>query len=306
MQTLVVGIATGAIYGLVATGFALVYRLTGVLQFAHGDLAGTAAFVAIVVAAGTGSAASTPGWRSVVGFAAAIASGALAGALLYVIAIRPFFGRPSAIGWIGSTVAVSFGLQGTLAAVFPRAAYVVPDPFGSLSANLIHLPDGAVLPWRTVLVLGLGLAIALSTRTLLRRTMFGAAVTAIASDQTGARLVGLPVERLVTGAFALAGVLGAVAGTIGTPSGAPIGVQTGAVLGLKGIAAAMLGGFDNPDRVFAAAIGIGILESVVTTLHVPGVPALALGAAWRDIMPLLLVVVVLALRPPRHAREIAE
>jgi len=153
---------------------------------------------------------------------------------------------------------------------------------------------------------GVGAVVAILARIVLTRTSFGLAVTAITSEPIGARAAGLPVERLVAMAFALAGALAAIAGIVGTPSGGSIGVQSGAILGLKGIAAAMLGGLVDPDRVFLAALCVGVGEGAITNLHVPGAPSLMLGPAWRDLAPLLLVLVVLAIRAPRHAREIAE
>src|SRR5205807_1596747 len=111
---------------------------------------------------------------------------------------------------------------------------------------------------------------------------------AIADDPVAATLVGLPVDRLVAGAFALAGVLAAVAGLVVTPAGT-LDTRVGLVLGLKGIAAALLGGLGRPRAVFAAALALGVLEAAVASLHVPGFPGLALGPAWRDIAPLVAV-----------------
>jgi branched-chain amino acid transport system permease protein len=307
LQVLITGIATGAVIGLVATGFSLVYRMTGVLQFAHGDVAGAAAFVGILVATGTGPVASSHAGaaRTIAAFAAAIAVAAVAGAGLY-IAVRRASSRNEAFGWIAATTALAFLIEGALSAAFPREAYTLPDPFGLSRRAPIALPGGATLQPRTLVVLAAGIAIALVARALLTRTSFGIAVSAIASEPLAARAAGLRVARLVATGFAAAGALAAVAGLVGTPGGGTITVQTGAILGLKAVAAALLGGLANPDAVFAAAIGIGILEEAVTSLHVPGAPSWMLGPAWRDVVPLLLVLVVLAVRAPRDAREAVE
>ena len=308
VQVVVTGLAVGATYGLVAMGFALVHRLTGVLELAHGDLLGGAVFLGLVVSVGTGPVgrdeAGTAAYLA--GVVVALVAAAIAGALLYLAILRPSYRRRStsrgALGWIGATAAVAFAIEGILAAAFSREAYVFPDPLRFDRLGPIDLGGGATLPVRTLWVLGVGVVVALVARRVLERSTFGDALSAIASEPMGAAAVGLPVDRLVAAAFALAGVLAAVAGVVVAPS-RPIGPSFGLVLGLKGIAAAVLGGLASPGRVFAAGLAIGVLEGAVASLHVPGLPSLGLGPAWRDIAPLLLVLGVLAVRPPRGALE---
>src|SRR5947209_7424546 len=104
LQVVVTGLAAGAAYGLVAIGFALVHRLTGVLQLAHGDLVAGAVFLTVFLVAGTGPVTQTNGtWLEVlVAALGAILVGALVGALLYLTVVRPFFRRQFTIGWIGA------------------------------------------------------------------------------------------------------------------------------------------------------------------------------------------------------------
>ena len=308
IQVVIAGLAAGAVYGLVAIGFTLVYRLTSVLQFAHGDLVGGSLFLAIVIQSGTApvTATSPSVLRYLLAVVLTLAAAALAGALLYTFVLRPFTRRGAAIGWIGATVALAFVIQGALAAAFPREAYVITDPFPFSSWRPIGLPGGASLPPRTLFVLVIGVALAAGIGLLLTRSRFGRAVSAISSEPLGAQIVGLPVDRLTAIAFALAGILAAAAGLIGTPSSGTIGTQTGLLLGLKAIAAALIGGLASPGRVFVAALGVGVIESAVATLHVPGVPRLALGPAWRDIAPLLIAVLVVVLRSRRDLTEAVE
>jgi branched-chain amino acid transport system permease protein len=308
IQVIVAGLAAGAVYGLVAIGFTLVYRLTSVLQFAHGDIVGGSLFLALVVESGTGpiTATSPTVLRYAVAVALTLAITAIASAAVYMFLLRPFTRRGSAVGWIGATVALAFVIQGALAAAFPREAYVVSDPFPFSRWRPISLPNGASLPPRTLFVLAIGLVLAAAVGVLLTRSRFGRAVSAIASEPLGAQIVGLPVDRLTASAFALAGALAAAAGLIGTPSAGAIGTQTGLLLGLKAIAAAWIGGLASPRRVFVAALAVGVFEAAVTTLHVPGFPHLMLGPAWRDIAPLLAALVVVVLRSRRDLTEIAE
>jgi branched-chain amino acid transport system permease protein len=127
---------------------------------------------------------------------------------------------------------------------------------------------------------------------LLGRTNLGKALQAVATEPFGARAIGLPVDGLLTAAFALAGVLAAVAAVVAAPA-APVSADTGALLGLKGLVAALLGRFGSPWKVFAAGLAVGVVETAVASLHVG---ALRLGPAYRDIIPLALAVVVMAVR----------
>jgi branched-chain amino acid transport system permease protein len=308
LQVVVAGVAAGTIYGLVAIGFSVMYRMTSVLQFAHGDLLGAALFVAIVVANGTGPAAQTTAsaWRVGGAYVVAVAFGAAAGAALYLGIVRPFFRRASALGWIGATVAVAFAIEGALAVVFPREAYVLADPFPFARMHPLGVGGGASIAPRTLWVLAVGIVLAVVAGWILARTRFGLAVSAVGDDPFAAQFAGLPVDALTATAFALAGALAAAGGVIGAPAAGAVGTQTGLALGLKGIAAALLARFGAPTRVFAAAVGLGVAEAAITNLHVPGFPRLALGPAWHDVGPLLLAVAVLALRPPRGAAEAVE
>src|SRR5947207_403302 len=122
LQVVVTGLAAGAAYGLVAIGFALVHRLTGVLQLAHGDLVAGAVFLALFLVAGTSPVTqSNVAWPGLLAAAAgAVIAGCAAGALLYLAIVRPFFRRGATLGWLGALVAVGFAIEGVLAAAFSR------------------------------------------------------------------------------------------------------------------------------------------------------------------------------------------
>lgn len=308
LQVVISGLAAGAVYGLVAIGVTLVWRLTSVIQLAYGDFVGGSMFLLLLVAAGTGpvTATNVSVVRYVIAVAVTLAAGAAAGSLLYFGVVRPFLRRGSALGWIGAIVAVALVIEGALAAAFPREAYVLPDPLPFSRWAPISLPGGGSLPVRTIWILLLGLALAGATGYLLTRTRFGAAVEAVSSEPVGAQIVGLPVDRLTAIAFAVAGVLAGLAAVVGTPAGGTITTQTGLLLGLKAIAAALLGGLGSPSRVYRAALLLGVFEAAVVNLHVPGFASLSFGAAWGDVGPLALALIVIAFRTGRTMREPVE
>jgi branched-chain amino acid transport system permease protein len=214
-----------------------------------------------------------------------------AGALLYLIAVRPFLRRRSTIGWVGAMVAAAFAAHGLLQAAFVRQSYVFPDllPFDRIgTGGAISLGGGATVQARSFFVIAAGLALAAASAAVLRRSRQGRALRAVAMDLDAADAVGLPVDRLLALAFAGTGAVAAVAAVVAAP-GSPVNANTGALLGLKGLAAALIAGFGSPWRSFAAGLLVGLLESAVATLHVGG---FRLGPAWSDVAPLLVAVVV--------------
>ena len=128
LQVAITGLAAGGVYGLVAVGYSLVFRLTGTIAFAFGDLIGLGVFATLLVAVGTGpvSQTSVGGAR----YALAVACGVLiciaVGVAGYLLVVEPFLLRGSTVGWIAGTLALAFALRAVLQSVFPREAYVFP------------------------------------------------------------------------------------------------------------------------------------------------------------------------------------
>jgi branched-chain amino acid transport system permease protein len=263
-------------------------------------------FVALLVAAGTApvAVAGIGGARLAGAIVAAIAAAAVAAVVLYAGGLRPFLRRRSAVGWAGTLAAAGFAIQGMVAAAFPRQASVFPEWLPFAHRGPIHL-WGAVIPVRALIVLGAGLAVAAGFEWVLARSDYGLGLQAIAGDRVAAALCGVRVDRLVASAFGLVAAVGALAGLAVAPAAA-VEPATGVVLGLKGLAAACVGGWRSTRHAFVAALGIGVLEAAVVSLHVPGAPSLHLGAAWRDLVPFGLALVALGWRAPALAADPVE
>lgn len=302
-QVLVTGAAAGGIYGLVAAGHALIYRLTGVVNFAFGDLVGLGVFATLLVAAGTGPVSQTSlgGGRFALALAVGllICVGASVGSYLY--AVEPYVARGSTIGWVGATIAVAFAVKALVALLFTRASYVFPDPlpFRKVGEGGYATVGGASVQVRAFFVFALALSLAALATWMLERTRFGRGLQAIAADPEGAQVVGVPVRSLVAAAFGLAGGLAALAAIAAAPSG-PFGIDTGVLLGLKGLVAALLVRFASPWSAFVAGLGLGIAEAAIAGLPVYG---WELGPAYREVLPLAIVLLIVSARPLREALE---
>jgi branched-chain amino acid transport system permease protein len=152
---------------------------------------------------------------------------------------------------------------------------------------------------RSFFVAAVGIALAAGAARFLERTRAGTALRAIADDRDAAILVGLPTGRLLAFAFAGAGAMASLVAIVAAPS-APVSTDGGALIGLKGLVAALLSGFGSPWHALGAGVVVGLVETGVSSFHLGPV---RLGAQYRDILPLALAVVALGLGRARRARS---
>jgi branched-subunit amino acid ABC-type transport system permease component len=306
VQIVISGIAAGALYGVVAVSFSLVYRLTGVIHFALGELISITVLIAVLLAAGVGPVTQTnvDPLRFISSVLAAIVACGLIGGVIYVGGVRPFLARGQVLGWIGTLVAAAFMLRALVEVGFAREGVVFPDVFafeGLGHGGVIVLGGGVTVEYRSFYVMAAGRLLSYFSYLFLDRTSSGRALRAVADDREGALLLGIPVERLLVVAFVLAGALAGVAAIVAAPGGA-VTADTGSLLGLKGLAAAVLGRFVLPWRVVFAGLLLGLVESIVVSADWGPVH---LGPTWGVLIPLLLAVLfVAAARPGARARTI--
>jgi branched-chain amino acid transport system permease protein len=295
LQILASGFAAGAVYGLVGVGHSVVFRLTGVVHFAFGELIALGVFTTLLVAAGSGpvSQTSVGGARFLLALVVGLVVTAAASAGSYFLAIEPYRARGSVIGWVGASLAVAFAVRTLLVVFFDRPAYVFPDPlpFG------VWRVGGATIQQRSLFVAAAALVLAAVGVALLTRTRFGRGLEAIAQDFDAAVVTGLPVARLVGIAFALAGVWAGLAAILAAPSAA-FDVDAAARYGLYGLVAAIVVWFE-PRRSLVAGIVIGLVQATVTSAHLGGAQ---LGPAYRDVIPVVLGLALVG----RYARRSAE
>src|SRR5918912_1124521 len=155
VQVSFTGLSAGGVYGLIAIGHSLIYRLTGIVHFALGDLIGLGAFATLLVAAGT-------------------AVCVLGGAAGYVAVVQPYLASRSAIGWVVATLALGFAIRAAMDAVFSRPAYVFPDPvsFRGVGRNGLVSLGGAQVHVRAFAVIGVAVVVAAFASWILQRTRF--------------------------------------------------------------------------------------------------------------------------------------
>jgi branched-chain amino acid transport system permease protein len=175
-----------------------------------------------------------------------------------------------------------------------------PIPFHEAGNEGIVAVGGATFQLRSLYVIALGLVLAAVVTYVIQRTRFGRGLRAIAEDADGARIVGVPHDLYVGLAFGLVGALAVVIAVAAAPSG-PFGVTTGALLGVKGLAAAIVVGFGSPARAFVAGLGVGLVESAIASGELFGH---GLGPSYREVVPIALALLVLARRTRAQQVEV--
>jgi branched-subunit amino acid ABC-type transport system permease component len=297
LQVVLAGLSTGIVLGLVALGFSLVAGTVRVLHLAHGDVVVAAVLAAVLGVVGRTPVATRLGPLPSVAFVAlTLGAGALLSVAVFAVAVRPMLADPArgragdALGWVAGGVAAGLLLREVLGLLLPGEGYAVPDPLrlsGLSRDGLVHLPGGTTLPVRVLGVLALGLLAGLLADAYLHRSRLGHALRAVADDPQSALLCGVDVRRVVLLAFAVAGLLAGLAGLLDAP-GRAVSVDDGVVLGLSGMAAAVLGGLGSLRGALLGGLAVGLAQSVAVW---------AVGASVQDLVPLGLLVVLLAARP---------
>ncbi len=276
MQIVLSGLATGAIYGLVAMAFAIAFYVTRVINFAQGQLL----MVAVMVTA----ALSRAGWPTGVAIVAGLVAAVVFGALIYLLAVRPVlaFDRFS-FAWLVSTLGVATILEAGAALIWGPTSRGFPT---MLNGRPVHLL-GAVISLQQVLAIAAGVVTVAAFELFRRRTLFGKLGMAIAADPEMASAIGANTQVVAVAAFALAGLLAGVAGVLVGPI-TFANPYIGSTFGINGFVALMIGGIERPAGAMAGGLLLGVLSQLANT---------EINSQASDWFPFVIVVVVLLLRP---------
>jgi branched-chain amino acid transport system permease protein len=270
------GIANGAIYAAVALSLVLIWRATRILNFAQAGMLMVTTFVAW--------AASDAGASYWAGFALALLSGLVLGAVVERVVIRPVEGAPP-LNAVIVTLGLLVVLQAGAGMVWGNNPHSFPPAF---SIKGYDIADHTVLfspaDLFTVLVVA-GMLVALVV--LFRRTSLGLRMRASAFEPEVARLLGVRVGNMFTVGWALASMAGSLAGLLVAPSVFVAPNNFDAVL-VFGFTAAVLGGLESPAGAVVGGLAVGIALSYVSGYM--GASVVTLGA-------LVIIVAVLMVRP---------
>lgn len=249
-QVLVIGLVEGTIFGLFALAISLVYRGARTLNFALGEIGTLGLYVSWWLTVDHGLA-----WGIGAG-GAVIASGLVGAAFERVVVRRAAAQGPAtvAVATVGLlTLLLSLELQ-----VFGQSPRPVRPPVEGLGIQLA----GVVVSPNQLIGMGVAAAVAAGLALYLRRTDFGLGVLAAAHDPDGVRLVGVPVARVGTFVWAVAGALAALAALFVAPT---VGVLTPGFasthLFTVALAAAVVGGLGSLPGAFVGGLAVGVAKA---------------------------------------------
>ncbi len=271
-QFAVLGLGVAAIYSLLASGIVLIYRGSGVVNFAHGAIALVGAFVYFQL--------SEEGVAPLIGVIAATAAGGAVGLAIQNLLMRPL--RTAApLAKVIATLGVLITIQGAADLLYGHRGTVTVEQY---------LPNdrwdvfGVSVQSNRIVLLGIALAITILLTLAQSRTRLGLAMRAAAENEVAAGTLGWSPNRLGTISWGIGGALAGLAGALMVPI-TSIVITTFVLLVVPALAAALLGRFNSFLKAFAGAVGIGVGQSlVIRYVDQPGAP---------EAFPFLVIIVVL-------------
>ncbi|MBM3504866.1 MAG: branched-chain amino acid ABC transporter permease [Alphaproteobacteria bacterium] len=248
-QLIVNGLAAGCVYGLVALGFALVYKATEVVNFAQGDLLMVAAFAGWTLI-------EVAGLPYAVAFPVTVLLLAVLGFGLDRVVVRPILGRPQ-FATIMLTIGIAFAMRGVVSMTWGPQARTFETPFSRKNT-----------PFFDVVLSDVSLSIIAATAVLsallfafFRWSWLGIAMQSASQNQMAAYLMGIPVKAVTSLTWALSASVAACAGLLLAPI-ALVDIALWLVI-LKAFAAAVLGGFGSIPGAIVGGLLIGLVEQFV-------------------------------------------
>ncbi len=293
---LVTGLSQGAMYGLIALGYSMVYGVLGFINFAHGEVFMLGAFSGFITSsklfeAGAWEANFILSLLLVVLISIIVSTGAAV--IMERVAYRPLRGSPRLIPLITS-IGVSFFIQNAVILLFGPGAKGyprLPEWLTEKRSILTFEIEGT-----KILVLIVAAVSMASLWWFVERTKTGKAMRAVAEDKEIASLMGINVNRTIVTTFAVGGAMAGVAGILWGILFRSVIATSGFLPGIKAFTAAVIGGIGNLGGAMAGGISLGTAESllplmILEPLGVNGVSQL------RDAIAFLLLILVLLIKP---------
>jgi len=278
LQLVISGIAVGMVYALIALGFVVVWKSSGVANLALGQLVLICSWFtyAVLVQAGL------PLW---LGFPLVLIFAPVLGWLIERVVLRPLIAQPI-LSLITVTLGVAYFLEGVVTFFWPRSVAALPRFFPT---KPLHI-GSAVVSQEYLWVACISLLVFILLTLFYRYHKMGIAMRATADDQLAVQACGVPVTRIFSSSWMFACIVAAVGGVLVSSIG---GITYGLVeTGLKAFSVVILGGLDSFVGAIVAGPIIGLAENLgggyLTPFIWPGV---------KDIIPFIIIIIVVLIRP---------
>ena len=275
LQLLIAGLASGAIYALAAIGFTLLWQTSQTINFAQGEFVMLPAFLMLAA-----MQAGLPFWLAIV--IGILLSMLLLGLGFKLLLVDPML-RHGVLPLAIATMALAIGIKEAVKQFFSAEASPFPSivPAGDISIL------GRMISLQSLGVLALAIAAVCGLTLLLNRTSIGHQMQATAQNPAVARIIGIPVERMILLTFLINAFLVALASLLVTPIYLAK-FSSGEVLGQAAFIAAIVGGFNQVRGAIAGGLLIGVVDNLA---------AAYVSTQYRAAVPLLLLIAIILLRP---------
>jgi branched-chain amino acid transport system permease protein len=281
-QFVFAGSALGARYALVALGFVVIFRATGVINFAQGGLVALGAYVAYDFTQNVG----LPFTLAVV--LAVLACGVV-GALVERLVLSRMVGQP-AFAVIMITIGVLFVLDQLIPTLWDYNSHNLGDPWGIDTVDVA----GLTLAVRDLWTLVIAAAALAAFFVFFQRSKYGLAMRAVAIDQEASMAQGINVRTVVALSWAISGMVAALAGVTLTTGAAAVSPSV-SFIALAAFPAMILGGLDSPVGAVVGGLVIGVTQTL-TAGYQPE-HAAWLGDNFHAVMPYVVMIAILMVRP---------
>jgi branched-chain amino acid transport system permease protein len=275
LDLLVAGLATGAIYALVAVGFTLLWQTSQTINFAQGEFVMLPAFLMLGA-----MHAGAPFWLAII--IGILLSMILLGLGFKMLLVDPML-RHGVLPLAIATMALAIGIKEAVKQFFSAEA----SPFPSIVPTNDISVLGYVISLQSLGVFVVAILAVVGLTALLNRTSLGHQMQAAAQNPTVARIIGVPVERMILLTFLINAVLVALASLLITPIYLAK-FSSGEVLGQAAFIAAIVGGFNQVRGAVAGGLLIGVLDNL---------SAAYVSTQYRAAVPLIFLIVVILFRP---------
>jgi branched-chain amino acid transport system permease protein len=282
LQTGFSGLAVGCKYALIALGFSVVFKATGVINFAQASLVLLGAYL-------TFNFAHTWEMNFYLSLVLAMLCGALLGVVIEALVLRRLVGEsPAAV--IMVTIGLLFVLDNVATAVWGPDNHNLGDPWGIRTRELL----GVTVADRDLWTIGFTAVAVAGFFVFFRYSTLGLAMRAAAFDPEVAMAQGIPARRVYRVAWAIAGLVAALAGATLAAGASQLSPATGA-LALVAFPAIILGGLDSPLGAVVGGVIIGLVQQF-TALLAPEYFSWV-GESFEQVSPYLVMIVILLIRP---------
>ena len=278
LTNLINGLSLGSVYAIIALGYTMVYGISKMLNFAHGDVIMVGAYISFCAT----SYLNLPAWVSVI--LAMIVCTAL-GILIEGLAYRPLRGTGS-LAVLITAIGVSYFLQNAALIIWGSAPKVFTSVFSGFGSSISLFGGELTVTWEALFTLVAAIIIMIGMTLFTGRTKVGKAMRAVSEDNGAAQLMGINSTKVIQITFIISGVLAGIAGVF-------LGIKytlypTLGSLVVKGFIASVIGGLGSLTGAVIGAVLLGILETVLLSV---------LGSGYSTIATFAVMLLFLLIRP---------